>query len=138
MVKSPDKLRIHYQNLAIVSHPFVLPAPSFAVRHFCSGLLSIPVNLLQHFIFSIMKQIIYATNRKKTKTKKKNHLRLSGGSLVRFSKVTSTPFQVMLYYNLYRAGHEKPHLSCNHIFPIRAHCFHHLLSHTTLLHSFKK
>jgi len=71
MVKSPDKLRIHYQNLAIVSHPFVLPAPSFAVRHFCSGLLSIPVNLLQHFIFSIMKQIIYATNRKKTKTKKK-------------------------------------------------------------------
>lgn len=66
----------------MASHPFVLLVSSFVAKHFFSGMLSVSVNLPQHFIFSITKQIIYATNKQT-----KNHLRLSGGSLVLFSEV---------------------------------------------------
>lgn len=51
----------------MASHPFVLPVSSFVVMYFFSDLLSLSMQPLQHFIFSIMKQNIYATNRKKKK-----------------------------------------------------------------------
>lgn len=93
---------------------------------FFSAVLSKPVNLLKQFIFSIVKQIIYATNRKK------NYPRLSGGSLVLVSEVNLNLHVFRQHCTtIYTEQDIKKHLSCNQFSPSM-----HMFSSFSLSHDF--